>query len=220
MLYNPPNMDLTRAQYLGALGIDVYVRRELVGAVARGPETETTAETLTDMAVPHPSAAPGVAEPSAPANRGARKDLAPEQGATQTVEFSVRCVRYGRAFVLIDSTLWHERRLVGDLALALNGFESAKRTAMRFDWPQPRIGDPNQGIAQARKAFRAFFLGQVSAEDRTLGIGKGIATLLEADDSTPVSAGEAHGVSMIFIESLRRDAAFKKSIWQAILTTR
>ena len=177
--------------YLHALGIDVWVRRELLDAA--------TGETLeTDVAnrrkpvgrVAGGAAAEAVGQP-----------LGGPVG--EAVAFTIRCVRFGRVMVLIDASLWRERRFFLDVARAMHGPGRVEPRGLRFDWPQLRAGDA--GMDAARRAFRAYLETQVSGDTRVLAAGARVRDLIGDDPD-----------GYLYLERALHDPAEKKSLWRRI----
>ena len=146
--------------YLDALGIDVWVRRELLASRSRAADVAGTAEPKTDGTAERvPASSQPVGEPA--------------------VAFTIRCVRFGRVLALIDESLWRERRFFLDVARAMHGPGRAERESRRFDWPQLRSADA--GMDAARRAFRAYLETQVRDDTRVLAAGPRVRELIGDD---------------------------------------
>ena len=174
--------------YLDALGIDVWVRRELL--VSRSPAADVagTAESKADgpaERVPASSKPPG------------------EPAGEPAVAFTIRCVRFGRVLALIDESLWRERRFFLDVARAMHGPGRVERESRRFDWPQLRSADA--GMDAARRAFRAYLETQVRDDTRVLAAGARVRELI-GDDL------DGH----IYLDRALRGLTEKKSLWRRI----
>ena len=181
--------------YLHALGIDVWVRRELLDARARAsarerPETDAVSRKMPVGGVTGEPAGEPVGQPR-PAPGG------------EAVAFTVRCVRFGRVMALIDASLWRERRFFLDVARAMHGPGRVEPQSLRFDWPQLRSADA--GMDAARRAFRAYRETQVSADMRVLAAGPRLRELI---------GDGADGY--LFLDRALRDPAEKKSLWRRI----
>ena len=173
--------------YLDALGIDVWVRRELLATRSRADE---------DAGTPKPSA--DVTAEQVPA----RKPVGEPVGEP-AVAFTIRCVRFGRVLALIDESLWRERRFFLDVARAMHGPGSVERESLRFDWPQLRSGDA--GMEAARRAFRAYLEMQVREDTRILAAGARVRELIGGDL-------DGH----IYLDRALRGLTEKKSLWRRI----
>lgn len=101
------------------------------------------------------------------------------------------------------------RRLLLDLAWALNGFERARRRDLVFDWPQP--GAVADGGA---KAFAAFVRHQTRTREgvRVIVSGNQVATLLglAAPDESCILDGR------LYVRPDRLDAAGKRRLWRLV----
>ena len=173
--------------YLDALGIDVWVRRELLATRSRADE---------DAGTPKPSADATVEQ--APARKPGG-----EPAGGPAVEFTIRCVRFGRVLALIDESLWRERRFFLDVARAMHGPGRVERESLRFDWPQLRSGDA--GMDAARRAFRAYLETQVRDDTRVLAAGARVRALIGNDL-------DGH----IYLDRALRGLTEKKSLWRRI----
>ena len=174
--------------YLHALGIDVWVRRELLDARSRAAAGETPETDAADRRTP-------VDEPAGkPVGQ-------PRIG--EAVAFTVRCVRFGRVMALIDASLWQERRFFLDVARAMHGPGPVEPRSLRFDWPQLRSADA--GMDAARRAFRAYLETQVAGDTRVLAAGARVRELV----------GDALD-GYLYMDRALRDPAEKKSLWRRI----
>ena len=121
----------------------------------------------------------------------------------------MRCFRYGRVFAAVAGDAWPRRRLLFDVAWALNGFEPAQRKDLVFDWPQP--GAVADGGA---KAFGAFVRHQTRTEQGTRLViaGAQVAALLgqPAPDASCIVDGR------LYVGADALDAAGKRTLWRLI----
>ena len=145
-------------EYLQALGIEVWVRRELLALRSREAESAPSGEPT-----PAPTVEPTVDEPV----------------GEPPVAFTIRCVRFGRVMALIDESLWPERRFFIDVARAMHGPGPVEPRGLRFDWPQLRSADA--GMDAAGRAFRAYLETQVAEDTRVLAAGARVRELVGAD---------------------------------------
>lgn len=181
--------------YLHALGIDVWVRRELLQARSRAtaretPETDANEGRMpVDKVAPRPAGDPRI-EPVGDA-----------------VSFTVRCVRFGRVMALIDASLWRERRFFLDVARAMHGPGRVEPQSLRFDWPQLRSADA--GMDAARRAFCAYLETQVSGDTRVLAAGARVRELI--GDNLD---------GYLYLDRALRDPAEKESLWRRIQSSR
>ena len=101
------------------------------------------------------------------------------------------------------------RRLLLDVAWALNGFELAQRRDLVFDWPQP--GAVADGGA---KAFGTFVRHQTRTRERIRVVVSGthVATLLglAAPNESCILDGR------LYVPPDALDAAGKRGIWRLI----
>ena len=179
--------------YLDALGIDVWVRRELASERASN-------EGLAGVPASRGGA---LAEPAR--KREPETDVATERtpAGEPPVAFTIRCVRFGRVLVLIDESLWQERRFFLDVARAMHGPGRVEREISRFDWPQLKSADA--GVSAAGRAFRAYLETQVVDGTRVLAAGERVRELAGADFG-------AH----IYLDGALRGLTEKKSLWRRI----
>ena len=177
--------------YLDALGIDVWVRRELLATRSRADE---------DAGTPKPRA--DVTAEQVPARKPAGKP-AGEPVGEPAVAFTIRCVRFGRVLALIDESLWRERRFFLDVARAMHGPGSVERESLRFEWPQLRSADA--GMEAAGRAFRAYLEMQVREDTRILAAGARVRELIGGDL-------DRH----IYLDRALRGLTEKKSLWRRI----
>lgn len=190
--------------YLDALGIDVWVRRELASQVASNERlAEAPASRGGRPAVDEGSRAGTLAEPAR--KREAETDIAAERtpAGEPPVAFTIRCVRFGRVLALIDESLWGERRFFLDVARAMHGPGRVEREISRFDWPQLKSADA--GMRAAGRAFRAYLETQVVDGTRVLAAGERVRELAGADF-------DAH----ICLDGALRGLTEKKSLWRRI----
>ena len=185
--------------YLHALGIDVWVRRELLAERARAAARETPETDVPDRRMP--------VEEDAGAPAGEPVDKPRNEPAGEAVAFTVRCVRFGRVMVLIDASLWRERRFFLDVARAMHGPGRVEPESLRFDWPQLRSADA--GMDAARRAFRAYLETQVSGDTRVLAAGARVRELI------------GDGLDgYLYLDRALRDPAEKESLWRRIQSLR
>ena len=100
------------------------------------------------------------------------------------------------------------RRLLVDVAWALNGFERAARRDLVFDWPQP--GAVADGGAEA---FGAFVRHQTRTREgvRVVVSGADVATLLgQAPEESCILNGR------LYVRPDGLDAAGKRRLWRLI----
>ena len=130
--------------------------------------------------------------------------------------FRIRCFRYGRVFAAIAEDAWPQRRLLLDVALALNAFQPAERDGLEFRWPLPgpAPAQPSAPDAPAR-AFRAFFGHQSRNSERTLIAGAQVAELL----GRPVPDAAGLVGDHLYVPSEKLDTSAKKALWQLIRTS-
>ena len=138
----------------------------------------------------------------------------PEPETAAPVEpFRIRCFRYGRVFAAIAEDAWPQRRLLLDVALALNAFQPAERAGVEFRWPLPGPAPMQSSTPDApARAFRAFFGHQSRDAARTLIAGAQVAELL----GRPVPAAAGFAGDHLYIPSEKLDTAAKKALWQLI----
>ena len=179
---------------LDALGIDVWVRRELLDARARAAASRTPEMDPAAGRLPVGEVAGQIA--GSPAG-------AASQPVDEAVAFTIRCVRFGRVLALIDAPLWHERRFFLDVARAMHGPGHIEPESLRFDWPQLRAADA--GMDAARRAFRAYLQTQVDGHTRVLAAGERVRGLIGDD------LGE-----FLYLDRAVRDPAEKQSLWRRI----
>ena len=192
-MYTCPMLPPASLAYLDALGIDVWVRRELLAervaaaqqARKRAPKTDVE-QARVSVAEPEPVAEPAdtpVGEPP--------------------VAFTIRCVRFGRVLALIDESLWQERRFFLDVARAMHGAGRVEREVSRFEWPQLKSADA--GMSAAGRAFRAYLETQMVRDTRVLAVGARVAELIGADFD-----------ARIRLDRALRGLTEKKSLWRRI----
>lgn len=172
---------------LEALGIEVWVRRELLASRSREAESAGSGERTPDPTAERAPVEGPVSEPS----------------GQPPVAFTIRCVRFGRVMVLIDEPLWRERRFFIDVARAMHGPGRVEPQSLGFDWPQLRSADA--GMDAAGRAFRAYLETQVAEDTRVLAAGARVRELVGADL-------EGH----IYLDRAPSGQTEKKSLWQRI----
>ena len=145
--------------YLEALGIEVWVRRELLALRSREAESAQSGERTPDPTV--------------------ERATVDGPGGEPPVAFTIRCIRLGRVMALIDESLWRERRFFIDVARAMHGPGAVEPRSLRFDWPQLRSADA--GMDAAGRAFRAFLETQVVEDTRVLAAGARVRELVGTD---------------------------------------
>ena len=204
-----------RLAALQRLGIDIWVRRQ-----ALSPSASAHAPTPTPAASPaveRPARqARAVPPPPAPARPARTATPPPQPEAAAPVDpFRIRCFRYGRVFAAIAEDAWPQRRLLLDVAVALNAFQPAERAGLEFRWPLPGPApmQPSAPDAPAR-AFRAFFGHQSRNAERTLIAGARVAELL----GRPAPAAAGFAGDHLYVPSQKLDTAAKKALWQLIRT--
>ena len=180
--------------YLDALGIDVWVRRELLDARARAAAGRTPETDAARARLPVGEALGQAA--GAPAGEATR-------AVGEAVAFTIRCVRFGRVLALIDAPLWQERRFFLDVARAMHGAGHVEPESLRFDWPQLRSADA--GMEAARRAFRAYLQTQVDGRTRVLAAGARVRELI-GDDLD----------EYLYLDRALRGPAEKQSLWRRI----
>lgn len=151
------------------------------------------------------------AVPQAP--RAATKHMARDAGRSQgtvATPFHIRCFHFGDVFAAVGEDAWPQRRLLLDVALALNGFRTAERQDVLFSWPQPGA-DPNGGD----RAFRAFFAHRVPSEGVALISGALVPGLLGS--AAPSASGwlENRGDDppALYVAPRTLDAKAKRALW-------
>ena len=112
-------------------------------------------------------------------------------------------------FAVIAEDAWPQRRFLVDVAWALNGFKTADRRDLVFDWPQP--GATAQG---GDRAFAAFFGHQTRTRDeiRVIVAGARVAELL----GHPVPDVPGYLGDFLYVPPSAPDAATKRALWQLI----
>ena len=185
--------------YLDALGIDVWVRRELMASRAR-EAMAGAARTRSELVSREESVSGG------PAHKSAGEPNAQPSGertGEPTVTFVIRCVRFGRVLALIDDSLWGERRFFLDVARAMHGPGPVERDVRRFDWPQ--LKSATGGMEAAGRAFRAYLETQAVEGTRVLAAGARVRELVGTDRE-----------GTIYLDRALRGLTEKKSLWQRI----
>ena len=185
--------------YLDAIGIEVWVRRELLAERAAAAEQARMRESKPDVTEPRLPVDKAVAEPV-----GKPVGEAVDRPAGEPpVAFTIRCVRFGRVLALIDESLWQERRFFLDVARAMHGPGRVNSEMFRFDWPQLKSADA--GMGAAGRAFRAYLETQIVQDTRVLAVGARVRELIAADL-------DAH----IYLDRALRGLTEKKSLWRRI----
>ena len=199
------------AAYFQRLGIDVWMRRTRQPPVAAQTAAPSVArEVAAPLPRPRHRTATAVVSRSAvsPATDTPPGDPVREPDVEVAPSaFRIRCFRYGRVFVAIDEDAWPRRRFLLGVALALNGFESAERTDIVFEWPQRGV-DPH---ASAR-SFRAFFRHQTRAGERALLSGTQVPRLLGHAAPAQTTTLNDH----LYVAPHAPDAAARRALWQLI----
>ncbi|MYD96423.1 MAG: hypothetical protein F4X98_03415 [Gammaproteobacteria bacterium] len=198
----------SREAYFQALGVDVWVRRgsrqkAAPSVVVSTDDTQArTRPAAGDDHRPRPHA-DSEREPSRPKNPPAPPD--PNVGQA----FRVRCFHYGRVFAVVAEDAWPQRRFLVDVAWALNGFKTAERRDLVFDWPQP--GATAEG---GDRAFAAFFGHQTRTRDeiRVIVAGARVAELL----GHPVPDAPGYLGDLLYVPPSAPNAATKRALWQLI----
>lgn len=176
--------------YLHALGIDVWVRRELLAARAKAEEKVACRTPQTDL----------TAGRTPVGEVGGKPEDAP---VGEPVAFTIQCVWFGRALALIDESAWRERRFFLDVARAMHGPGRVEPRSLRFDWPQVRSADA--GMDAARRAFRAYLETQVVENTRILAAGARVRELIGDDVD-----------GYLYLDRALRDPTEKKALWRRI----
>ena len=199
-----------RAAYFQALGVDVWLRRKRQPAATAQVAARNANR---EVAVPpprprHDRAAAAVSRSAArPAAAEPPRHSVREPDVDAPAAFRIRCFRYGRVFVAIGEDAWPRRRFLLGVALALNGFESAERTDIVFEWPQ-RGADPQA----SGRSFRAFFRHQTRAGERTLLAGTLVPRLLGQEAPAQTAIVNDH----LYVAPHAPDAAAKRALWGLI----
>ena len=206
-------MQARQLAYLQALGIDVWVRRgaaesermdRRAGAEPRAAQAAPDAAHSPEQreraraAPKEPSAAPPHST-AAPAPRGT--------AAAPPVRFVIQCFKLGQTLALIDEPLIRHRRLLLDIARALDASGASERQDIAFEWPQLDFGDASMAAAGA--AFRAFLTAQTTAQTHWLAVGSRVETLI----------GDAPRDAHVFLPDALEDLD-KRALWQEILAKR
>lgn len=200
--------DAAQRRVLGALGIELWVRR-----ARAAPER---AHDLPGGAAVHAALD---APPEAPADE---RDL-PGPAASSTAALSLTLVGLRSAGVLVigELPLGEDRRFARDVLGAVAGATAAEPEVVPFSWPQSSRGD--QGRDAAGQALEAFLRGQVErAGVRTLVIfGGGVRQLLFPNDvgsECVIRFAGIHGVLTATTEELRNSVERKRDLWHTLLT--
>ena len=222
------------------LGIDVWVRRGRSTAPNAHREETEAATTVAPLAVDAEARARHAQPPGAPAEKARgeahRPATAPKSARSAARPASkppaqtkrgdapapatplhIRCFRFGDVFAAIGEDAWPQRRLLLDVALALNGFRPAERQDVVFSWPQP--GAPPDG---GERAFRAFFGHRTQDCGFALLSGKNIPPLLgRAVPEQDVVLDDAEPrlrCRSLYIAPRALDADAKRKLWRLIRT--
>lgn len=201
-------MTLSRHAYCRRLGIDVWTRRRRRAAAV--PANSPAPVAPRSRRRPRTPAAKDVAQAAAPRRAGPPKREAPapaEANAPASQPFRLRCFHYGRVFVAIAEDSWPRRRLLLDLAHAMNGFAPAERQDIAFDWPPP--GAAADG---AERAFRAFFGHQTRDGKRSIVAGARVAELLGHEAPKQAALLDGH----LYLPPQAPDAASKQTLWRLL----
>ena len=110
-------------------------------------------------------------------------------------------------FVAIGEDAWPRRRFLLGVALALNGFESAERMDIVFEWPQRGVDPQASG-----RSFRAFFRHQTRAGERTLLAGTLVPRLLGQEAPAQTAIVNDH----LYVAPHAPEAAAKRALWGLI----
>ena len=223
-------MARSRSTRFRRLGVDVWVRRGASAvaepqpttesppvasppsrAPSRPPRREAVQEARRESAAEERAITPSHAVPQAPraATRHVARDAARSQGTVAT-PFHIRCFHFGDVFAAVGEDAWSQRRLLLDVALALNGFRPAERQDVLFSWPQPGA-DPNGGD----RAFRAFFAHRVPSEGVALISGALVPGLLGRAAPSDSSWLEDRGDDppALYVAPRTLDAKAKRALW-------
>ena len=223
-------MARSRSTRFRRLGVDVWVRRGASAvaepqpttesspvasppsrAPSRPPRREAVQEARRESAAEERAITRSHTPPQAPraATRHVARDAARSQGTVAT-PFHIRCFHFGDVFAAVGEDAWPQRRLLLDVALALNGFRPAERQDVLFSWPQPGA-DPNGGD----RAFRAFFAHRVPSEGVALISGALVPGLLGR--AAPSDSGwlENRGDDppALYVAPRTLDAKAKRALW-------
>ena len=156
----------------------------------------------------HDRAAAAVSRSAArPASAEPPRHSVREPDVDAPAAFRIRCFRYGRVFVAIGEDAWPRRRFLLGVALALNGFESAERTDIVFEWPQRGVDPQASG-----RSFRAFFRHQTRAGERTLLAGTLVPRLLGQEAPAQTAIVNDH----LYVAPHAPEAAAKRALWGLI----
>ena len=205
----------SRANYLEALGIDVWVRREAPAPDdIDAPEATVESGTVTAaVSAPRSHASVPDTGETGQAAVDAMDETSPVVG--ETVSFVVRGFRLGQVLTLIDEPWWRHRRFFLDVANAMNGWRSDGPEEVRFEWPQLPAAD--SGMAAAGRAFRAFAEAQSDGGVRILAVGARVAELLGSHfEGRCLHVARTASGSAAF-DGAVLDAAEKRDLWQRIV---
>lgn len=196
----------SRVAFYQALGIDVWVLRG-TGRNMAAPTTPPGDARPRQLPAASASgslrsrSSPPIPSPPAPANAPPADAPRPEEA------FRIHCFRYGRVFAAFAEDAWPVRRLLFDVAWALNGFRAAERDDFVFYWPQPGASADRGG-----KAFDAFFRRRTLQDVRVLLSGSKVATLLEY----PPPSESCRLNSRLYVHPGALDAPAKRTLWRLI----
>lgn len=221
------------------LGIDVWVRRGRSAAPNAHGEATEDATAVKPPAVDAAARVRNPQPPNAPAEQARgeeRRPAAPRSAPSPTSAASkppaqpqrgdalapatplhIRCFHFGSVFAAIGEDAWPQRRLLLDVALALNGFRPAERQDVVFSWPQP--GAPPDG---GERAFRAFFGHRTQDCGFALLSGKRIPPLLgravPEQDGVLDEAEPRLRCRSLYVVPRSLDANAKRMLWRLIRT--
>ncbi len=216
-------MQARQLAYLQALGIDVWVRRGAAESerTARRPGTEPRAALAAPDAAHSPeqretarqrnAATPARAGAAAPKEPSAAlphdAEVPAPRGTAAPVRFVIQCFKLGQTLALIDEPLMRHRRLLLDIARALDASGASERQDITFEWPQLNFGDASMAAAGA--AFRAFLAAQTTAQTHWLAVGSRVETLI----------GDAPRDAHVFLPDAL-ESLDKRALWQEIRAKR
>lgn len=229
-------MTRSRSARFRRLGVDVWVRRGTGAERATVAETEPTVESAPvpsppSRAASRPAHGQAVQQEARRESAGEERATSPSRVAPQApraaakhgasaaarseetplaAPFHIRCFHFGDVFAAIGEDAWPQRRLLLDVALALNGFRTAERQDVLFSWPQPGV-DPDGGD----RAFRAFFAHRVPSEGVALISGARVPDLLgraaPSDSGWLENRGE--DAPALYVAPRTLDANAKRALW-------
>ena len=201
------------------LGIDVWVRRGKRQATPKEAASSSGVAAKREPDVrprnaPKPAPTPKPA-PSPQREAPRKRPAETARSEPQPTPFHIRCFHFGDAFAAIGEDAWPQRRLLLDVALALNGFRPAERQDVVFSWPQP--GAPPDG---SERAFRAFFGHRTRNGGFALLSGTRVPPLLglpvpEEDRVLDAPGGDA-APRLLYVVPRVHDAEAKRALWRLI----